>query len=97
MLGQVIEKWSALPFEPLDSWGAYGHIVDRIVAQRYFLRVAALHPHTEETSLWTVACDSVAQWDRYPVGSWLLLQVSGWRFLAKLVRGAVILEPSEFR
>lgn len=97
MLGRVIEKWSSLPIDPLEVWGAPVLITDGNIAHRYFLRVAALHPQTEETSHWTVACESVSQWDRYPVGSWLLLQVSGWLFLAKLLRDAVILERFEFR
>jgi hypothetical protein len=94
MLARVTEKWSTLPVESLEVWGAPAMIMDGKAAQRYFLRVAALHPQTEETSHWTVTWESATQWERYPIGSWLLLQVSGWRFLAKLLRGTVILEPA---
>ena len=94
MLGRVIEKWTTLPVDSLEVWGAPTIIMDGTAAERYFLRVAALHPQTEETSHWTVTCESATQWERYPIGSWLLLQVSGWRFLAKVLRGAAILEQA---
>jgi hypothetical protein len=43
MLGRVIEKWSSLPIDPLEVWGAPVLITDGNIAHRYFLRVAALH------------------------------------------------------
>ena len=86
MLGRVIEKWSTVSAVPVEAWGAPVPITDGKAAQRYFLRVAGLHPQTEETSRWAVACESVSQWERYPIGSWLFLQISQWRFLSNLLQ-----------
>ena len=83
-VGRVVDKWCAMPTPTFEGWiwpapsGEEGTL-------QYYLRVAALHPQTEQTSRWTVACISQAQWERYPIGSWLRLWLGGWAPLMRFV------------
>jgi hypothetical protein len=86
-LGRVTEKWSTLPPPAFEGWAFPLPPADADGAdlRRYYLRVAVLHPQTEQTTQWTVACTGQAQWERYPIGSWLRLRVQGWWAWAPLV------------
>lgn len=90
-IGRVLDKWSAVPVLAHEGWGLPTPIgADEVV--RYFLRVTLLHPETELASQRTVECVSAAQWERYPIGSWVRLRVRGWAPLYEVVRLITIIE-----
>jgi hypothetical protein len=75
-VGRVVAKWVAVPLPPDAGWGMPAPLVPNEMP-RYYLQVAVLHPQTEQAKRRTVECLDEAQWERYPVGGWVRVQVRG--------------------
>jgi len=76
-VGRVVDKWSIVPAPMFEGWTWPVPASEGEGTCRYYLRVAVLHPQTEQVNRWTITCISQAQWEHYPVGSWLRLRVGG--------------------
>jgi hypothetical protein len=77
-VGRVIDKWHTLPAPAFEAWAFPLPPAEGQVLRRYYLRVVVLHPRTEQSSRCTVVCSGQAQWECYPIGSWLRVRVQGW-------------------
>lgn len=93
-LGRVLDKWTSfIPVVAMGGWDvALQPVV--IVPERYLLRVAWLHPRSEERREAIILCENEAIWQRYSIGAWLTLRVEGWSPLLPFVRSVAIVEPS---